>query len=231
MKHPLRGNYGTSSPTAAETTCSSSLDEHCRSSVINPTGHHLLEYLVNTNLIILNKGNKTNFVVSNRQEVTHLTLRNDKIGDLVSDWHVSDVTSLSVHRYILLFQVGDLEVSRATYHNPKKTNWKSYHEDNGKSRSCTKSGAIGAVHLVQKAIFSSCHQNCPAKVALSPRRVPWWSKEAKAYCPISLSSFMLKTMEKLVDRSIRDEILGWVPSIDTNLPTNHAHPLKLQCTM
>jgi hypothetical protein len=32
--------------------------------------------------------------------------------------------------------------------------------------------------------------------------------EAKAYHPISLSSFMLKTMEKLVDRHNRDEILG-----------------------
>ena len=31
--------------------------------------------------------------------------------------------------------------------------------------------------------------------------------EAKAYCLISLMSFMLKTMEKLVDRHITDEIL------------------------
>jgi hypothetical protein len=35
--------------------------------------------------------------------------------------------------------------------------------------------------------------------------------EAKAYHPISLSSLMLKTMEKLVDRHIRDEILGLCP--------------------
>jgi hypothetical protein len=35
--------------------------------------------------------------------------------------------------------------------------------------------------------------------------------EAKAYRPISLSSFMLKMMEKLVDRHIRDEILGVCP--------------------
>jgi retron-type reverse transcriptase len=35
--------------------------------------------------------------------------------------------------------------------------------------------------------------------------------EAKAYRPISLSSFMLKTIEKLVDRHIRDEILGLQP--------------------
>jgi hypothetical protein len=37
--------------------------------------------------------------------------------------------------------------------------------------------------------------------------------EPKAYCPISLLSFMLKTMEKLVDRQIRDEILGLHPLI------------------
>jgi hypothetical protein len=35
--------------------------------------------------------------------------------------------------------------------------------------------------------------------------------EAKAYCPISLSSFLLKTMEKLVDRHIRDEIMRLRP--------------------
>jgi hypothetical protein len=35
--------------------------------------------------------------------------------------------------------------------------------------------------------------------------------EAKAYRPISLSSFMLKMMEQLVDRHIRDEILGLHP--------------------
>ena len=35
--------------------------------------------------------------------------------------------------------------------------------------------------------------------------------KAKAYHTISLSSFMLKMMEKLVDRHIRDEILGLRP--------------------
>jgi hypothetical protein len=46
----------------------------------------------------------------------------------VSDWHVSDVTSLSDHRYIL-FQVSDIEISKVTYRNPKRTNWESYRED------------------------------------------------------------------------------------------------------
>jgi hypothetical protein len=35
--------------------------------------------------------------------------------------------------------------------------------------------------------------------------------KAKAYHPISISSFMLKIMEKLVDRHIRDKILGLCP--------------------
>jgi hypothetical protein len=30
-----------------------------------------------------------------------------------------------------------------------------------------------AVYLVQQAILFSCEQNCPARVALSPRKVPW----------------------------------------------------------
>jgi len=47
---------------------------------INPRGHHVMEYLVNTNLNILIKGNKPTFHVSNKQEVTALTLRTDNIG-------------------------------------------------------------------------------------------------------------------------------------------------------
>jgi hypothetical protein len=80
---------------------------------INPRGSSLLEYLVSANLNILNKGNEPTFVVSNRQEVIDLTLGTDKVVDLASDWHVSDETSLSDHRYIL-FQVRDLEISNIT---------------------------------------------------------------------------------------------------------------------
>ena len=68
---------------------------------INPRRHHVMEYLVNTNLNILIKGNKHTFHVSNKQEVTAPTLRTDNIGVLVSNWHVSDKTSLSYQIYNL----------------------------------------------------------------------------------------------------------------------------------
>jgi hypothetical protein len=95
---------------------------------INPPGECILEYSVSKNFNILNKGNEPTFVISNRKEVIDLTIGTDKIRDLVSKWHACDKISLSDHRYIV-FQVGDLEVTRLTYHNPKRTNWESYWED------------------------------------------------------------------------------------------------------
>jgi hypothetical protein len=57
---------------------------------INSRGDSLKEFLVSSNLNILNRGNEPTFVVRNRKEVIDLTLRTNKIGDLVSNWHVSD---------------------------------------------------------------------------------------------------------------------------------------------
>jgi len=54
--------------------------------------------------------------------------------------------------------------------------------------------------------------------------------QAKVYCPISLLSFMEKTMQKLVARNIKDETLGHVPYIYNNLPTNQGRTQKPQCT-
>jgi hypothetical protein len=80
-QNPHQGNYRTSSSTAVETSCSSSLDvmliQTTGCTGINPRVN-LLEYLVSANLNILNKGNKPTFVVSNRQEVIDLTLGTEK---------------------------------------------------------------------------------------------------------------------------------------------------------
>ena len=55
-----------------------------------PQEEMLREYLITTNLNILNKGYKHTFVISDREEVIiHLTLGTDKTRDLVTNWHVS----------------------------------------------------------------------------------------------------------------------------------------------
>jgi hypothetical protein len=65
----------------------------------NPRAERFMEYLVSSNLNILNQGNKPTFVV-NRKKVIDLTLGTSETGNLVSNWHVYDKPSLSDHRYI-----------------------------------------------------------------------------------------------------------------------------------
>jgi len=73
-----------------------------------------------------------------------MTLGTAKVGDLLTSWHVSDEFCLSDHRYVL-FQVGNLEVTRLTICNPKRTYWQSYQKDlKGKSGGCTQSYAFSS---------------------------------------------------------------------------------------
>ena len=49
--------------------------------------------MVSTNLNILNKGNETSFVITNRKDVIDLALGTDKKGDLLINWYVPDEIS------------------------------------------------------------------------------------------------------------------------------------------
>jgi hypothetical protein len=53
-----------------------------------------------------------------------VTLGINNIGNLVSNWHVSDEPSLSDHRYIC-FEIGKI-THQVTFRDPRKTNWESY---------------------------------------------------------------------------------------------------------
>jgi hypothetical protein len=148
----------------------------------NPRGNSLMEFLVSLNLNILNRGKEPAFVVHNRKEVVDLTLGTNKIGDLVSNWHVSDEPSLSDHRYIC-FQIGNITTNYVTFRNPKRTKWESY-KDGLKGNLEIISHKIRmmkdidrSVDQLQRAINLSYYQNCPVKTTRSPRMVPWWNKK------------------------------------------------------
>jgi hypothetical protein len=66
-----------------------------------------MEFLVHSNLNILNHSSEPTFVVCNRKEVTDLILGTNKKGNLVSNWHVSDDPSLPDQRYTC-FQIGNI---------------------------------------------------------------------------------------------------------------------------
>ena len=58
-----------------------------------------MEYLMSTKLNILNRGNKYTLVINNRTQVIDLTLGTYKIGDLLSNWHVSDEVCQTTYTY------------------------------------------------------------------------------------------------------------------------------------
>jgi hypothetical protein len=147
----------------------------------NPRGESFMEYLVSSNLNILNQGNEPTFVIRNRKEVTDLTLGTTRIENVVSNWHVSDEPSFSDHRHIC-FQIGNIDITRVTFRDPKRTNWESY-KDNLKVNLGTMTRKIRmirdidlAADQLQRAIILSYHNKCQAKTTRSPRTVPSWNK-------------------------------------------------------
>jgi hypothetical protein len=137
---------------------------------------------VSSNLNVLNHGNEPTFMVSNRKEVIDLTLGTNKIANLVSNWHVSDETSLSDHRYIY-FQICNILINQVTYKNRRRTNWESY-KDNLKvnletlpHNMRTIKDIDGSVDQLQWAVISSYYQNCLAKTTRPPGMTPWWNNK------------------------------------------------------
>jgi hypothetical protein len=83
----------------------------------NPGGDGLLEFLVSSNLNILNSGNEPTFVVCSRNEVIDLTLGTNKMVNLVIGMYLEP--SLSDHRYIC-FQIGNITVNQVTFRTPEE---------------------------------------------------------------------------------------------------------------
>jgi hypothetical protein len=147
-----------------------------------------MEYLTSTKLNILNRGHKTTFVVSNRQEVIDLIAGTVKTGDAVSNWRVSDQISFLDHN-MYHFKWVTWKLPGSHIMTPKRTNWVFSH-GNLKASLGVVPKAIHlvqqvelAVETLQKAILSSYHQNCPARVALLPNMVPWWNKQLRCLKP------------------------------------------------
>ena len=58
-----------------------------------------LEYLAETEIMILNRGHRPTFVTSRAQEVLDLTLVSKSLADVIQGWRVDDKES-SDHKYI-----------------------------------------------------------------------------------------------------------------------------------
>jgi hypothetical protein len=92
----------------------------CRITNINNRGESLFNYIRANGLDTMNRGNRTNFVTSNRQEVIGITIVTLYVGNFVKDWHVTEEESCSDHRYIR-FTVTGIDRLVGVYCNPAGT--------------------------------------------------------------------------------------------------------------
>ena len=95
----------------------------------NPRGQGLVEYLVTTQLDILNVGNTPTFSNAVREEVLELTLCTRNLTDRIANWRVSDEPSLSDHEHIRSDLVADTHERPQWKRNPRDTDWVNYSAD------------------------------------------------------------------------------------------------------
>lgn len=150
---------------------------------INNRGKCLYEYLVSTNLEILNRGSEPTFVTSRGQSIIDLTLASFNISNRILNWTVSSEISLSDHRYIL-FKIKTVQSENSRYRNPRRTDIELY-----KSTLSEGLGSLliptelndrevldGAVLDMQNIIIASYEQSCPITLTSSKSKTAWWSK-------------------------------------------------------
>ena len=152
------------------------------SSNINERGSALLEYLVTTDLDVLNKGTKPTFVISNRQEVIDITLATSDIESYITGWRVSDEESLSDHRHIQ-FQIRTDRPVLTPWRNPRATQWDAYCADLEEAIG----GRMGRIETIddidnevtqlQNSMETSYKNNCKEKTHQPRKGAPWWYPE------------------------------------------------------
>lgn len=151
---------------------------------VNPRGEELVSFLLNSDLMVLNRGNKPTFVNAIRQECIDLTLVSSDITELVHSWRVTEEITFSDHRLIRFSMKGHFP-ARKPYRNPRKTEWNRYRtllEDKlrsigHKERYETSEELDKANDDLTKAIVDAYEASCPL---INPK--PWnrgrlWSGE------------------------------------------------------
>lgn len=95
------------------------------SSNINLRGEQLVQYLMSTDLMVVNSGRQPTFVNAARKECLDVTLASCELSKLIHSWRVTEEETFSDHR-LIKFSLRDSFQAKEPYRNPKKTNWNLY---------------------------------------------------------------------------------------------------------
>ena len=147
----------------------------------NRRGEDLVDYLITTDLDILNTGTVPTFRNSVREEVIDITLCTGSFRDKVKKWRVSDEPSLSDHMQIL-YELESHAPSGPTWvRNPRKTNWERYSTGlqaalHGKTMEIKDVDALErAADQFSSAIITTYELNCLPSEIKKARETHWWN--------------------------------------------------------
>lgn len=150
----------------------------------NQRGESLLQFISQHDIDICNRGDSPTFINSIREEVLDLTLCSSIISENIKNWVVSDEISLSDHKHIL-FNYAANNLIKATYRNPRKTNWESYTSKfecqmelvPKKISSCWELEKVS--HNLITKMKEAYHSSCPEKKRSTNRNVSWWNEKLR----------------------------------------------------
>lgn len=151
----------------------------------NSRGLDLMDYLIETELILLNRGSKPTFRNSIREEVLDVTIATRDLELEVVGWQVTDEESLSDHAHIR-FELSGSEIEEQVYfRNPKATDWSLYREELLKTLSSVPitTGCPEEIETlansIEAAIVGAYHLACPLRKTRYRKRAPWWTGEVE----------------------------------------------------
>ena len=145
----------------------------------NPRGTALLDWILGTQLHIVNKGNKPTFNDIRREQVIDITLCSNNIVDNIENWHVSNDVTLSDHNRIEFdFILEHADNSDDTYRNIKKTNWSTFKNELKENFQDSGSEDIDTMATeLEEAIFKFYLIISNLLKLKKNKKPPWWNKD------------------------------------------------------
>lgn len=96
---------------------------------INSRGESLLDFIMGTEMHILNRGTEPTFLDSIRLEVTYINICTQGVMNLVIDCSVSSEPLWSDHRKIINFALHQIQIREKWGHNTRQIDWTGYMAD------------------------------------------------------------------------------------------------------
>nr|CAH7734154.1 unnamed protein product [Callosobruchus chinensis] len=139
----------------------------------NRRGEYLTNYIIESNLSLMNQGRKPTF-----QQRRGNILREDVL-DMTLEWGVLNDHSASEHNYIS-FHIKSTCV-KETYRNPRRTDWETFRKElvnNLESLDPDSEREVkGMASAPQSALINSYTESCPETIKRTNKNSCWWNRK------------------------------------------------------